>query len=649
MPKKCILIILDGLGDRSYHRLIHRTPLQAARTPIMEYLATKGINGLYHAARVGQALPSENAHFSMFGYDDADFPGRGALEALGAGIALEPEDVAILTHFSTVSEKDKKLVLENGKPVASEIEISQLVESVSEFEKDSIRIRYHQTKGLSGILTLHGDVSPFVTDSDPILAGRVLSDICPWMKYRSDRKAVKTAAVLKSYLSWVFDLLKEHPVTKARAAAGFPLINTLVTQRAGQLKERIPFRKRYGLRAASVASGLIYKGIFDYLGIDFHNVEDTDNLEDDMVRRLETARDLMTDYDLIHVHTKAPDEAAHTKDPIAKRNAIESLDKALGRVLASLKTDPEVMIILTSDHSTPSSGPLIHSGEPVPITMFGKGIRRDKVKKFDEISVTEGALGTIYDRELLYLILNHLDRSKLHGLMDTPCDQPFWPGNYDILSFEPDETKAEKYEKPEKFVESEKKYQYDMGVIHGRFQVLHNDHVKYLLAGKELCRHMVIGITNPDPFMTKEEHADPVRSDPMANPLSYFERYTLLTAAMDMAGIKPREYSIVPMPINMPDRYKYYVPEDAVFFLSIYDEWGRRKKEYFETEGLATHVLWEVPLEEKGISAVDIRESMIEGQQWEHLIPEGVTDLLKKWKIPDRLRQMQKISTNQSY
>jgi D-arabinose 5-phosphate isomerase GutQ len=38
----------------------------------------------------------------------------------------------------------------------------------------------------------------------------------------------------------------------------------------------------------------------------------------------------------------------------------------------------------------------------------------------------------------------------------------------------------------------------DVGVIHGRFQILHNDHLKYLLAGKDLCRHLVIGITNPD-------------------------------------------------------------------------------------------------------------------------------------------------------
>jgi len=48
------------------------------------------------------------------------------------------------------------------------------------------------------------------------------------------------------------------------------------------------------------------------------------------------------------------------------------------------------------------------------------------------------------------------------------------------------------------------------GVIHGRFQVLHNEPLKYLLAGKALCKHLVVGITNPDPSLIKSEPADPL-------------------------------------------------------------------------------------------------------------------------------------------
>lgn len=180
--------------------------------------------------------------------------------------------------------------------------------------------------------------------------------------------------------------------------------------------------------------------------------------------------------------------------------------------------------------------------------------------------------------------------------------------------------------------------EYDTGVIHGRFQVLHNDHIKYLMAGKSLCRHLVVGITNPDPFLTKTENSDPERDSLPANPLTYYERYILVRTALEESGLTPDEFSIVPFPINFPERYKYYVPMDAVFFLTIYDEWGKKKQAYFREQGLNTHVLWEVPREKKGISASEVRELMGRGDRWEHLTPRSVVALMKEWGIADRLK-----------
>ena len=131
--------------------------------------------------------------------------------------------------------------------------------------------------------------------------------------------------------------------------------------------------------------------------------------------------------DFIHVHTQAPDRAAHTKDPVHKKSVIESLDRALNL----LPGDPETLLVVTSDHSTPSSGPLIHSGEPVPVVFSGGSVRRDKVVNFDEVSCASGALGTVRGTEMMKLVLNFLDRAKLRGLMDTPEDQPHWPGDYE--------------------------------------------------------------------------------------------------------------------------------------------------------------------------------------------------------------------------
>jgi len=179
---------------------------------------------------------------------------------------------------------------------------------------------------------------------------------------------------------------------------------------------------------------------------------------------------------------------------------------------------------------------------------------------------------------------------------------------------------------------------HNRGVIHGRFQPLHNDHMTYLLAGKSRCNHIIVGITNPDPLLTAEDPADPERSNSASNPLTYYQRFMLVREALLEAGVDYREFSIVPFPINRPELYGYYVPLDAVFFLTIYDDWGRRKREIFHSMGLKTEVMWEKPIDLKGLTGAEIRKKMVMGEPWEHLVPRSVANRLNEWQIPDLLR-----------
>lgn len=180
----------------------------------------------------------------------------------------------------------------------------------------------------------------------------------------------------------------------------------------------------------------------------------------------------------------------------------------------------------------------------------------------------------------------------------------------------------------------------ETGVIHGRFQVFHNDHLAYVLAGMARCRHLVVAITNPDPTLARYDQADPDRSASASNPLTYFERYTLVRAALLETGLSIDRFSVVPLPINIPELYQYYVPLEAVFFLTIYDSWGRRKLEQFEAAGLRTEILWERPQGEKGLEAGNIRRAMAAGDPWEHWVPPAVRVLLNKWKIPERINAL---------
>jgi 2,3-bisphosphoglycerate-independent phosphoglycerate mutase len=103
---KYALVIPDGCADEPQASLGGKTPLQAARTPAMDEVATCGVVG--RANHVPDHLPagSDVANLSLLGYDpDANYSGRAPLEAAAQGIALGPEDWAIRCNLVTIENQ----------------------------------------------------------------------------------------------------------------------------------------------------------------------------------------------------------------------------------------------------------------------------------------------------------------------------------------------------------------------------------------------------------------------------------------------------------------------------------------------------------------------------------------------------------------
>lgn len=159
------------------------------------------------------------------------------------------------------------------------------------------------------------------------------------------------------------------------------------------------------------------------------------------------------------------------------------------------------------------------------------------------------------------------------------------------------------------------------GVVHGRFQLLHNDHMKFILEAKSRCQHLIVGICNPDKETTAYNEIDPHRSSDEANPFTYYERYEMIKGSLLEAGVPADEFDIVPFPINFPERIFNYAPRDARYYLTIYDQWGYEKKEMLESIGCDVEVLWEVDISRKGISGTDVRALIKEGKSWEEFVP----------------------------
>ena len=432
--KKIILLLLDGLGDRSYRALNGRTPLQAAETPHLDQLAGLGGNGLYHASIPGQCLPSETAHYLLFGYDLKTFPGRGLLEAVGAEIPFQDDDVLCLAHLSEVTVMEGVPILTGGRKdiEGSREELEGLYTSIGSFEWEGVTFQLHQTGRNDGILVLSGEVSPHITDSDPMAPNMAIAQVRPVEPNPEPEVATRTAHALNAYLSHCYHVLTVHEENRLRAERKFHPANFLATQRCGRRIVQEPFADRWGMRGMLIASGIMYKGLAQELGFTFRHVRDSNDPGEDLRERINMA---LTDdsHEFVHVHTKVADKAAHSGYPMRKQEVIAAMDQGLDGLVNALKARDDILVVITADHSTPSQSSLIHSGEPVPLSMVGHGVRRDGVKAFDEVSAATGCLGLLRGKELILSMLNCADRSVLLGHRLGKTQKPYISHTYETF------------------------------------------------------------------------------------------------------------------------------------------------------------------------------------------------------------------------
>lgn len=175
-----------------------------------------------------------------------------------------------------------------------------------------------------------------------------------------------------------------------------------------------------------------------------------------------------------------------------------------------------------------------------------------------------------------------------------------------------------------------------IGAVCGRFQIFHHDHLKYVLAAKEQCDFLLVGITSPDPLLSPNETADANRCLPEANPCTFYERLSIMKECLLQAGLSLSEFDIIPFPIGRPDLIPYYVPLDATCFFTIYDAWGEEKVLRLKNLGYQTHVLWRS--EEKLLSSSQIRKKIQLGEPWEAFVPAAAYQYILSHGIDQRIR-----------
>lgn len=130
---------------------------------------------------------------------------------------------------------------------------------------------------------------------------------------------------------------------------------------------------------------------------------------------------MLENQEFLHVHYPEPDEVSHTDSPAAKRDELEAIDASLAPIIDRALADAELVTIVTADHTTPSTEDVVHSGEPVPVTMVAEGVRVDSVERAGERPAARGGLTGIRGPDLLRIARAAADRVLLEGLRRTPA------------------------------------------------------------------------------------------------------------------------------------------------------------------------------------------------------------------------------------
>jgi 2,3-bisphosphoglycerate-independent phosphoglycerate mutase len=410
---RVILIIGDGMADRPIKELGGKTPLQVTSTPSMDEVARTGVNGVMDSIAPGIPPGSDTAHLTILGYDPYKiYEGRGAFEALGAGLKVKPGDVAFRGNFATVDDSLTVLDRRAGRIREGAEELAEALNGLKLDPFPEVQVILKNTVEHRCAVIFRGPhLSRMVSDTDPHESDHKINEAKP---LDDSSEALRTSSIVNFFTRNSRMILEKHPMNAERRSKGLLPANAILLRGAGVIPEVRPITDIYGIKALVVAGGALYKGVCNSVGMDSINVPGaTGDYATDSEAKAKSAVENLPKYDFILVHIKGTDSASHDSDLGKKIMMIEKVDKLVGHLLKN--TDPdEVFIAITSDHTT-STDSGEHTGDPVPVSIKGPNVRVDSVQSYSETDCAQGGLGRIRGSDLMPILMDLVGKSIMFG------------------------------------------------------------------------------------------------------------------------------------------------------------------------------------------------------------------------------------------
>jgi 2,3-bisphosphoglycerate-independent phosphoglycerate mutase len=397
-------VLLDGCADRPDPRLNFCTPLEAAFTPALDSLASKGQLG--RVTTVGRRIPPESdiAVFNMLGYSfEAGYPGRGVIEAVGAGVPFKDGDLALRANFASLKGRvivDRRAGRDLTKP-----EVEALEDEVAKVRLTGADFKFRGTISHRGVLVIRADgpLSAEISNTDPAYlrvrgfgaarkthGGETIQECLPQAKSEAARNA---AALVNEFTREALRVLEKSEVNRKRVREGRLPANAILLRDAGDHLPVVPsFREKHGVPGVALVEMPAEVGIAKILRMKITRLGPSN----DLAPIAETFLKELGKEAVVYLHIKGPDEFGHDGDAIGKKKEIERIDREFfAAVNASLG---RTRLAVSCDHATPCAAKM-HSADPVPLLITRTG--KKDLSRFTEKGARDGSLGSLLGRDVL--------------------------------------------------------------------------------------------------------------------------------------------------------------------------------------------------------------------------------------------------------
>jgi 2,3-bisphosphoglycerate-independent phosphoglycerate mutase len=361
---KYALLIADGAADVPLGELGGKTPLEAARTPNIDWIAANGKLGTVRNVPQGMPCGSDVAILSVLGFDPREFyTGRAPLEAAAQGLKIAEDEVVFRCNFVTIV--DGKMEDYSAGHISTQEASALIAELNAKLGRDTVR--FHTGVSYRHLMVCRGPIEVQATPPHDILGQAV----APHMPRGAN------AAPIRDLMLASQKVLADHEINQTRMDLKENPATSIWLWGQGKMPTLPSFADLHGLRGKAITAVDLIRGIAKLIGWDVIEVQGATGFVDtNYAGKGAAAVAALDDCDLVCVHVEAPDEAGHNADVKGKVSALEQIDQHIvGPLLERLKAEGEGnwRILVLPDHPTPCTL-RTHTSDPVPFAIAGERI-----------------------------------------------------------------------------------------------------------------------------------------------------------------------------------------------------------------------------------------------------------------------------------